>query len=104
MPEYPESPSNQSSDYEDDIDLRELIKVLWQGKFWIIGTTFIAAVISVAIALGMPNIYRAEALLATGEGGGAFGGGKMGVEPHDIEVGQSRDSVEHNRCIFWLSA
>ena len=70
MSEYPQSPSNQSPDYEDEIDLRELIKVLWQGKFWIIGTTFIAAVISIAIALWLPNIYRAEALLsATGVGG-----------------------------------
>ena len=72
MSEYPESPSNQSPDYEDEIDLRELIKVLWKGKLWIIGTTFIAAVISVAIALWLPNIYRAEALLATDEGGGGL--------------------------------
>jgi len=70
MSEYPESPSNQSPNSEDEIDLRELTKVLWQGKFWIIGITFIAAVISVAIALWLPNIYRAEALLATDEGGG----------------------------------
>ena len=55
MSGYPESPSNQSPVYEDQIDLRELIKVLWQGKLWIIGTTFIAAVISVAIALWLPN-------------------------------------------------
>ena len=72
MSEYSEPRSNQSPDYEDEIDLRELIKVLWQGKLWIIGTTFIAAVISVAIALGQPNIYRAEALLATDEGGGGL--------------------------------
>ncbi len=65
MSEYPQSPSNQSPDYENEIDLRELIKILWQGKFWVIGTTFIAAVISVVIALGMPNIYRASALLTT---------------------------------------
>ena len=69
MSEYPQSPSNQSPD-DDEIDLRELIKILWQGKFWIIGTTFIAAAISVSIALSLPNIYRAEALLATDEGGG----------------------------------
>jgi LPS O-antigen subunit length determinant protein (WzzB/FepE family) len=31
--------SNQSPDYEDKIDLRERIKVLWQSKFWIIGTS-----------------------------------------------------------------
>jgi hypothetical protein len=72
MSKYPEPRSNQSSDYEDEIDLRELIKVLWQGKLWIIGTTFIAAIISVAIALSLPNIYRAEALLATNEGGGGL--------------------------------
>ena len=72
MSEYPEPRSNQSPDYEDEIHLRELIKVLWQGKLWIIGTTFIAAIISVAIALWLPNIYRAEALLATDEGGGGL--------------------------------
>jgi hypothetical protein len=75
MSEYPQSPSNQSPDYEDGIDLRELIKILWRGKFWIIGTTFIAAVISVAFTLRMPNVYQASALLATEEGGvgGLFG-------------------------------
>jgi hypothetical protein len=70
MSEYPQSPSNQSPDYEDEIDLREIIKVLWQRKLWIISTTFIAAVISVSVALWLPNIYRAEALLAADEGGG----------------------------------
>jgi LPS O-antigen subunit length determinant protein (WzzB/FepE family) len=72
MSEYPQSPSNQSPSHEDEIDLREHIKVLWQGKLWIIGTTFIAAVISVAIALSLPNIYRAEALLQADEGLGAL--------------------------------
>ena len=72
--EYPQSPSNQSPDYDDEIDLRELIKILWQGRLWIIGTTFIAAVISVSIALSLPNIYRAEALLATDEGGTSLAG------------------------------
>ena len=73
MSESPRHLSNQSPDFEDEIDLRELIRVLWQGKFWIIGTTFIAAVISIAIALRQPNIYRAEALLvATDEGSGGL--------------------------------
>ena len=73
MSESPRPLSNQSPDFGDEIDLRELIRVLWQGKFWIIGTTFIAAVISIAIALRQPNIYRAEALLvATDEGSGGL--------------------------------
>jgi len=72
MSESPKPLSNQSPDYEDEIDLRELIQVLWQGKLWIISTTFIAAVISVAFALSLPNIYRAEALLVTDEGSGGL--------------------------------
>ena len=72
MSEYSQSPSNQSLSHEDEIDLREHIKVLWKGKLWIIGTTFIAAVISVAIAFSLPNIYRAEALLQADEGLGAL--------------------------------
>ena len=32
MSEYPQSPSNQSPDYEDEIDLRERIRVLWQAS------------------------------------------------------------------------
>ena len=78
MSEYPQSPSNQSPD-DDEIDLRELIKILWQGRLWIIGTTFIAAVISVSIALSLPNIYRAEALLATDEGGTSLVGQYSGL-------------------------
>ena len=96
MSEYPQSPSNQSPDYEDEIDLRELIKILWQGKFWIIGTTFIAAVTSVAIALGMPNIYRAEALLATDAGvlsPGAQFGGLAGLAGISLPAGQSTDKI-----------
>ena len=100
MSEYPESPSSQSPNYEAEIDLRELIKVLWQGKFWIIGTTFIAAVISVAIALGMPNIYRAEALLTTNEGGpgGLFGltgqyGGLAGLAGITLPAGESSEKA-----------
>jgi capsular polysaccharide biosynthesis protein len=95
MSEYPESPLNQSPDYEDEIDLRELIKVLWQGKLWIIGTTFIAAIISVAIALSLPNIYRAEALLATNEGGGGLSslasqyGGLAGLAGIQLPAGET---------------
>ncbi len=50
--------------YEDEIDLRELFFTLWVAKWLIVGITAVFAVCSVLIALWLPNIYRAEALLA----------------------------------------
>jgi uncharacterized protein involved in exopolysaccharide biosynthesis len=60
---------------DDEIDLKELFSALWAGKITIILTTFVASVIAVAIALSMPNIYRAEALLSpvSSDGGGMNG-------------------------------
>ena len=54
----------QSALIDDDIDLRELFRVLWTSKWLIGGFTFATAVIAVTVTLMLPNIYRAEALLA----------------------------------------
>ena len=49
---------------DDEIDLLELFQVLWSGK-WLIGAiTGFAAVLSVVVALMLPNIYTGSALLA----------------------------------------
>ena len=53
-----------SSQYDDEIDLRELFRALWFGKWLIAGVSIVAAVIAVIVALLLPNVYRAEALLA----------------------------------------
>ncbi|HCG7479147.1 Wzz/FepE/Etk N-terminal domain-containing protein [Vibrio parahaemolyticus] len=61
----------QSTD--DEIDLHELLKALWKGKWIIIATTFVFAIGSVFYALSLPNIYKADVLLApadTSNGGG----------------------------------
>jgi uncharacterized protein involved in exopolysaccharide biosynthesis len=67
--------SNPTSYADDEIDLKELFFALWAGKVTIILTTFIAGVIAILIALSMPNIYRAEALLSpvSTDGGGMNG-------------------------------
>jgi len=61
-------------DYQDDeIDLRELFGIIWQGKWWVIAITFVFAVGSVIYSLNLPNIYKSEATLAPTEeisGGG----------------------------------
>jgi uncharacterized protein involved in exopolysaccharide biosynthesis len=69
-------PSEHHSDYADDeIDLRELFGVLWDGKWWIAGITAIASIMAVAFALSLPNIYQSEALLApASSSSGGLGG------------------------------
>ncbi|QWL01176.1 Wzz/FepE/Etk N-terminal domain-containing protein, partial [Vibrio parahaemolyticus] len=65
-PNYlPYPPQSKSTD--DEIDLRELFKALWKGKWIIIATTFIFVIGSVLYALSFPNIYKADALLAPTE-------------------------------------
>ena len=67
----------------DEIDLAELWRALWAGKFTIIIISMIFAVASVFFALSKPDIYKASAILApaSSEGGsglsamaGQFGG------------------------------
>ena len=51
----------------DEIDLRELFSVIWQGKLIVIVLTTLFAVASVFYAISLPNIYKSEALLAPAE-------------------------------------
>ena len=72
----PKTDAYLPSPYSDDeIDLKELFMVLWSGKWLISAVTGAAAVISVVVALSLPNIYTASALLAPAEseGGGLSG-------------------------------
>ena len=67
---HPPTVNNMAMD--DEIDLKELFVVLWSGKWLISAVTGVAAAASVVIALMLPNIYTANALLAPAEqsGGG----------------------------------
>jgi uncharacterized protein involved in exopolysaccharide biosynthesis len=61
---------------DDEIDLRELFSVIWQGKWIIIAITAVFAIGSVIFAINQPNIYKSEALLAPADseqGGGGLG-------------------------------
>ncbi|EJL6856707.1 Wzz/FepE/Etk N-terminal domain-containing protein [Vibrio alginolyticus] len=112
-PNYlPYPPKSQPTD--DEIDLRELFKTLWKGKWIIIATTFIFAVGTVLYALSLPNIYKSDALLAPAErsnGGGLskmagqlgglaalagvnLGGGESSQTDLAVQVMKSRQFVE----------
>ena len=63
--------SNASAN--DEIDLRELWNILWQGKLLIIAITAVFAMGSVFYVLSLPNIYQSTTLLTPSEdsqGGG----------------------------------
>jgi uncharacterized protein involved in exopolysaccharide biosynthesis len=59
---------------DDEIDLRELFSVIWQGKWLIIAITAVFAIGSVIFAITQPNIYKSEALLAPADSEQSGGG------------------------------
>lgn len=60
---------------DDEIDLAELWRAIWSGKWLIIAITTLFAIASVFYALSQPNVYKSEALLAPAEEqGGGIGG------------------------------
>ncbi len=66
----------------DEIDLRELWNILWQGKLLIVAITAVFAVGSVFFALSLPNVYQSTTLLTPSEdsqgGGISRMAGKLG--------------------------
>ncbi|WP_229607874.1 Wzz/FepE/Etk N-terminal domain-containing protein [Vibrio parahaemolyticus] len=67
---YPQLPKKE-------INFRELFWALWKGKLVIIATTIVFTVASVIYALSLPNIYKADALLAPSESSSGGGLSKM---------------------------
>ena len=50
--------------YDDEVDLFDFIKILWNDKKTIFLITSFVAICSLIYSLMLPNIYKAEALLA----------------------------------------
>lgn len=57
--------------YNDEINILELILVLWKRKFLIVFLVILSGFASIQYALSLPNFYRSSALLtsASGDGG-----------------------------------
>jgi LPS O-antigen subunit length determinant protein (WzzB/FepE family) len=64
--------------YDDEIDLRELFGVLWAGSRKIIAITAVFVFVSVIYALSVPNQYKATALLAPAQSDSSGLSGAMG--------------------------
>jgi uncharacterized protein involved in exopolysaccharide biosynthesis len=69
---YATQPMESAQD--DEIDLRKLFAVIWQGKWLIIAITAVFAIGAVIFAITQPNIYKSEALLAPADSEQSSGG------------------------------
>ena len=85
--------------YDDEIDLRELFGVLWAGIRKIIAITAVSAFVSVIYALSLSDQYKATVLLAPAHSdssdlSGALGqlGGLASLAGVDIGSGESSES------------
>lgn len=62
---------SQSPDHDNEvIRISELVEIIWSGKWLIVTVTIAAIVVATIVSLMLPNIYRAEALLAPNQGQG----------------------------------
>ena len=52
----------QPNDFDDEINLLELLYVLWEGKWIIVSVTAFASIIGVIYSLSLPNIYESKVL------------------------------------------
>ena len=92
---------------EDEIDLLAYWRIIWDAKKLILSVSFAVAVLAAGISLLMPNIYRAEALLAPvkaeeGKAGGlssALGGLGGLASMAGISIGGG-GSVEENLAVL----
>ncbi|MDO6528219.1 Wzz/FepE/Etk N-terminal domain-containing protein [Motilimonas sp. 1_MG-2023] len=73
-----------NSDYSnhkvvDEIDLKELFSIIWNGKYWVIFFTLLFTVAAVAFAITQPNYYKSQVLLSPSSSSGGTGGlGQLG--------------------------
>jgi uncharacterized protein involved in exopolysaccharide biosynthesis len=64
LPQDTNSNAEERHSYDDVIDVGAFFATVWRGKWLITGTVTVVTIAAVAVALYLPNMYRAEALLA----------------------------------------
>lgn len=79
-----------------EIDLRELLGVLWEGKFWVFGVVFLFLIAGVFYAKSLPDIYKSAGVYAPAQkesGGGMASqfGGLAAMAGVNLGGGESND-------------
>ena len=60
---HSEPVSKQAEYPEDEIELIDLLRVIWKWKYLIIGGTLVCAIAAMVISSIMPKIYRIETVI-----------------------------------------
>ena len=74
--------TGHSNNNIDEIDFKEIFKILWQGKWIILSITSIFSLLTILYSLSLPNIYQSNALLSPIETSGGINqslGGYSGI-------------------------
>ena len=58
---------HEIENFEDEIDLVQIFKVLFEGKWIIFSITTVASILAVIYSLSLPNIYESKILLVPNE-------------------------------------
>lgn len=61
--------NNQYVTYEDEIDLRDLIRILWNRKWLIIASTILCACLAFGYTMTLKPVYQADGKIALGNTG-----------------------------------
>ena len=67
-----------TDNFDDEIDLRELVFALIKGKWIITSTIVLFSIIGIAYSLLLHDIYKSEALLAPVDESSSLMGGALG--------------------------
>lgn len=59
---------------EDEIDLVEIIRVVWGHKYLVAGTTVVVTILAVIYALSVTPVYRAQTVITEVDSNGGAGG------------------------------
>ena len=104
--------NNKSSDFNDEIDLKELFNVLLKGKWIIFSVTSFVSILAVIVSLLLPNIYESSSLLAPVKGSSSISAaiknysglaGLAGLNlPSNVDEGNAAQAIEKIRSLSFF--
>jgi capsular polysaccharide biosynthesis protein len=96
--------TNKNSSSKDELDLQDLLYVLWHEKITIISVTAFISIIAVIYSLFLPNIYQSQAILTSAESSSSISqslqnysglAGLAGINiPSGVDSGNSTEAIE----------